>query len=212
MHVSQVGYENEYVPYIRLKGKWLNKAGFNIGDDIKVYVDTGKLYIINNDLEDIVEEEIFKKPSEFREDYEGYLVSLRLERNPEYEPIQLTSSKDFYNFLQPLQYRSREILVSVMLDGNMKVVGVYEASKGKTDAAAASPYEIVKAALMSNSRAIVLAHNHTTGDPTPSEYDILATKQWRRAAETLDIKLLDHIIIGHDRYVSLNDLGHRCLG
>jgi len=212
MHVSSLGYDNEYVPAIRIKGKWLYKAGFNIGDDIKVYVDTGKIYIVNNTLENIIEDNVFKIPSEFSEVYEGYLVSLRLERNSKYEPIQLTCSKDFYHFLRPMQHRSREILISVMLDGRMNVVGVYEVSKGRTDSASASPYEIIKAALLANSKSIVLAHNHTTGDPTPSDFDIMATTQWRRAAETLDIRLLDHIIIGHNRYVSLKDIGHRCLG
>ena len=111
LHVSKIGYENEYVPYIRLKGKWLEKSGFSIGEPIKVDVGKGKLTVVNEShddyrLEDIVAHAEMKHSSQYKRNYEGYLVSLRLVRNKKYEPVRLSNAKEVFRFLYPLHSES----------------------------------------------------------------------------------------------------------
>jgi len=229
MHVSSVFQQERNVPYIRLRGKWLEEAGFEISKPIKVIVDNGSLKITNNQkenpqslegmltkekssnsLEEIVNEScpLELKPSHFNKDYQGYTIGLKLVRNSTYEPLQLNSDKDVYYFLKSLQNESREVMLSTMLDAKNQVIGVYEVSKGSVISAAVSPREILKSALMSNSNSIILAHNHPSGDCEPSREDICLTEKIAQASDLVQIKLLDHIIIGYNSYCSLRDLGH----
>jgi DNA repair protein RadC len=76
------------------------------------------------------------------------------------------------------------------------------------------PREVFKAAISANAAAVVLAHNHPSGDPTPSEADIKVTRDLIRAGQLLKIDVLDHVIIGHATperqkdYASLRELGY----
>jgi len=228
MHVSRVSQHNAISPYIRLRGKWLEEAGFDIGASIKVGVEHGKLTITpdnrNNSrfeenqaaqksksLEDIIEKPSLpkkKKASMYGQDYRGYTVQLRLERDTNYEPIKLLSAKDVFHFLRPLQYKSREVMLSIMLDTYGQVLGVYEVGKGSMKGVGACPMEALKSALMANSPDIILAHNHPSGITEPSEYDINATKNLVMASKPMGITVLDHVIIGFNNYTSLKDLGY----
>jgi DNA repair protein RadC len=67
--------------------------------------------------------------------------------------------------------------------------------------------ELFRAAIKENAAAFIVAHNHPSGDPSPSPEDVNVTRQIRQAGQLLDIDLLDHIIIGHQRYVSLKERG-----
>ena len=68
------------------------------------------------------------------------------------------------------------------------------------DGASVYPREVVKTALQHNAAAVILAHNHPSGDPTPSAEDIKVTKQLIGAGEVMGIKVLDHIVLGHRKY------------
>ena len=67
--------------------------------------------------------------------------------------------------------------------------------------------EVFKPAVTRSSPAIVVVHNHPSGDPTPSAEDVRTTEQLVKAGEFLDIELLDHIVIGHSNFVSLKERG-----
>jgi DNA repair protein RadC len=67
--------------------------------------------------------------------------------------------------------------------------------------------EVFKQAIRLNSAAIILVHNHPSGDPTPSPDDVLVTRQVVEAGKLLDIEVLDHLVIGQGRYVSLRERG-----
>jgi RadC-like JAB domain len=84
----------------------------------------------------------------------------------------------------------------------------HEVSRGVLDASLVHPREIFKPAVLSNAAAIVIGHNHPSGDPTPSHDDLELTARLVKAGQLLGIEVLDHIIIGHDgRYCSLRELG-----
>ena len=80
-------------------------------------------------------------------------------------------------------------------------------SIGTQDTILVTPLLVFRAAVIANAAAVVLAHSHPSGDPTPSEADIKVTRDLIRAGQLLKIEVLDHVILGHDRYVSLREAG-----
>ncbi|HZR16615.1 MAG TPA: DNA repair protein RadC [Verrucomicrobiae bacterium] len=102
----------------------------------------------------------------------------------------------------------------VLLNTRRKLIRVENISQGTLDTILVHPREVFKPAIAANAAAIILAHNHPSGDPTPSEADIKVTRDLIRAGHLLKIDVLDHIILGRasqDRprdYVSLRELGY----
>jgi DNA repair protein RadC len=102
----------------------------------------------------------------------------------------------------------------VLLNTRRKLMGVHRISQGTLDTILVHPREVFRLAISGNASAIVLVHNHPSGDPTPSETDIKVTRDLIRAGQLLKIDVLDHVILGrrtNDRprdYVSLRELGY----
>jgi DNA repair protein RadC len=102
----------------------------------------------------------------------------------------------------------------VLLNTRRKLVRVERISQGTLDTLLVHPREVFKLAIAANAAALVLVHNHPSGDPTPSEADIKVTRDLIRAGQILKIEVLDHIILGrrtHERpkdYLSLRELGY----
>ncbi len=102
----------------------------------------------------------------------------------------------------------------IVLNTRRKLVRVDNISQGTLDTILVHPREVFKPAIAANAAAIVLVHNHPSGDPTPSEADIKVTRDLIRAGQLLKIDVLDHVILGRatqDRprdYVSLRELGY----
>jgi DNA repair protein RadC len=102
----------------------------------------------------------------------------------------------------------------VLLNTRRKLIRVERISQGTLDTILVHPREVFKLAIGANASAIVLVHNHPSGDPTPSEADIKVTRDLIRAGQILKIEVLDHIILGRRTqarpkdYVSLRELGY----
>jgi DNA repair protein RadC len=102
----------------------------------------------------------------------------------------------------------------VLLNTRRKLIRVERISQGTLDTILVHPREVFRAAITARASAIVLAHNHPSGDPTPSEADIKVTRDLIRAGQLLKIEVLDHIILGartEERqrdFVSLRELGY----
>jgi DNA repair protein RadC len=106
----------------------------------------------------------------------------------------------------------RESLRTVLLDTRYRLIAVREISKGTLNESLAHPREIFKPAITCSAYAIVVVHNHPSGDPRPSEADIRLTRKLAEAAHLLQISLLDHLIIGavrngHPGYFSFKEAG-----
>jgi DNA repair protein RadC len=102
----------------------------------------------------------------------------------------------------------------VLLNTRRKLIRVEQISQGILDTILIHPREVFKSAISANASAIVLAHNHPSGDPTPSEADVKATRDLIRAGQVLKIEVLDHIIMGRKSqerkqdYASLREMGY----
>jgi DNA repair protein RadC len=107
-----------------------------------------------------------------------------------------------------------ETLQVLLLNTRHKLIRVEEVSNGTLDTILVHPREVFKCAIAANAAAIVLAHNHPSGDPTPSEADIKVTRDLIRAGQLLKIEVIDHIVIGRATaerakdYASLRELGY----
>lgn len=97
-----------------------------------------------------------------------------------------------------LQHEDREHFVTLMLDAKNRVIGIHTVSIGTLSAALVSPREVFKAAILANAAAIILGHNHPSGDTTPSPEDIQVTETLKKAGALLEIEVLDHVIIGEN--------------
>ena len=112
-------------------------------------------------------------------------------------------------FADYLDGRDREHLVVLMLDSKLRLIGINTVSIGTIDSAMVSPRDVYKAAILCNAASIMLAHNHPSGDPTPSPADISVTRIIAESGKLLGIPLLDHIIIGsYGSFTSLVDKGY----
>ena len=100
-----------------------------------------------------------------------------------------------------------EVFALVLLSTRHQVIAYHEVSRGTLNSTAVHPREVFKAALLANAAALVLAHVHPSGDPTPSPDDLALTRRLVAAGRLLGIDVLDHIVVGHDRYVSFKTLG-----
>ena len=103
---------------------------------------------------------------------------------------------------------NREHFVILLLDTKNAVIGINTVSVGILNSAPIHPREVYKPAILANAANIILAHNHPSGDPTPSAEDRHVTEKLVQAGEILGITVLDHVIVGDGgRYASLKDRG-----
>ena len=107
---------------------------------------------------------------------------------------------DYY--MEEMRHRKQEYMKLLMLNSKSKLLGEKDISKGTVNASLVSPRELFIEALEKQAVAIILIHNHPSGDTTPSENDLLLTKRVQEAGRLIGIELLDHIIIGNNCYMS----------
>lgn len=117
-----------------------------------------------------------------------------------------TSPEQVADTFSFLKNETKEYFFSIHLDGKNRINCVDEVSVGSMNQSIVHPRELFKTALLSSAAAVILVHNHPTGDPTPSREDIEITRRLKEAGEILGVKLLDHIIIGSS-YLSFTERG-----
>lgn len=125
-------------------------------------------------------------------------------------PMPARSPREVYTLLAPLaEIELTEVFWVLHLDAKHHVMhgGPVAVSKGILQASLTSPREVFRGAILAGAAAVILAHNHPSGDPTPSADDRLVTEQLVAAGRLLDIPVHDHIVIGNGRYVSFAEAG-----
>ncbi|MGH7895986.1 MAG: RadC family protein [Candidatus Binatia bacterium] len=97
----------------------------------------------------------------------------------------------------------REVFLVLLLDGRNRFQGAVRVSEGTLTSALVHPREVFAPAIRAGAAAVILVHNHPSGDPTPSSEDAALTERLRQVGEVVGIRVLDHVVIGQGRYVSL---------
>ncbi len=119
--------------------------------------------------------------------------------------VSALNSKDL--FRQKLALREQEVFAALFLDNKHRVIAYEELFFGTIDSASVHPRIIVQRALQLNAAAVIVAHNHPSGEPQPSRADETITLRIKEALALVDVRLLDHLIVG-DRCLSLAECGY----
>jgi DNA repair protein RadC len=124
------------------------------------------------------------------------------------ERKRIVTSRDAFEYLYAsmadLHYEQFWVL---LLDQSNKVIGTVQVSDGGIAGTVADPKRIFKTAIERNAAAMILCHNHPSGQLKPSDADVRLTKKLFQSGEMLEIRVIDHLIIGHDQYFSFSDEG-----
>ena len=142
--------------------------------------------------------------------HQGFVVRTVLLRAKEFatakkQPPIITSSADIAKICKWLENTDQEHVCVVCLSGQNTLTAVHDTSAGGINSAFIEARQIARVALLVNSQAVVLVHNHPSGEVTPSEQDIKMTMKVRLSLQCFDIQLLDHIIIGAGKHYSFLD-------
>lgn len=123
------------------------------------------------------------------------------------KPI-INSPADIASLLiEEMRYLTQEEVRVVLLNTKNHVLKVHTSTIGTLNSSLITPREVFRAAIQNNANAIILVHNHPSGLPDPSKEDIEVTKRLIEVGKTVGIEVLDHVIIGDNRYVSLKEKG-----
>ncbi|PAV14134.1 DNA repair protein RadC [Methanosarcina spelaei] len=135
-------------------------------------------------------------------------LARRLETFVEEPKRKVCSPKDVYTLMYPkMREQKKEKFITLCLDTKNQILREEVISVGSLNASIVHPREVFKSALMESSASVIMVHNHPSGDPSPSREDIMVTEKMVEGGKLLGIDVLDHIIIGEGRYVSLKDEG-----
>ena len=135
-------------------------------------------------------------------------LARRLALEPRHERLAVRHPRDVAGLLMAdLRDLDREVFKVIMLDAKHRVLAIETLSVGDLTGTLVHPRELFKDAMRRSSAAVILVHNHPSGDPEPSPDDIDLTRRLVAGGRLLGIEVLDHIIIGDNRYVSLKERG-----
>lgn len=122
--------------------------------------------------------------------------------------VHIASPQQGADYLMPrLRYAAKEQFVAVMLNSKNKVIATEVISEGTLTGSLVHAREVFTPALLHHAAAVIVAHNHPSGDPQPSDEDRQVTRMLAEAGKTLGIPLLDHLIIGDGAYYSFQEYG-----
>lgn len=129
--------------------------------------------------------------------------------NHKWQPGQsLRSAEDvFRHFRDALEKEKRELFYVVLLNNKNKKIRDVKISEGSLTASLVHPREVYNPVIRESAAAVIFVHNHPSGDPAPSPEDIEITRRLKEVGDVMGVRVLDHVVIGHDRYFSFNDKG-----
>lgn len=122
--------------------------------------------------------------------------------------IALRSSNEVAELVMKKLYgEKREHVIIFLLNTKCLIESEYLVSIGELNSANIHPREVFSTAIRRSAAGIIIAHNHPSGDPTPSADDIMATKRLAEVGELVGIKLIDHVVVGNNKFISLKSEG-----
>jgi DNA repair protein RadC len=194
--------EAELLAIILEKGIRVNESSIDLANKLL------KKYNLNK-LSDLSLTELKKdvgeiKALKIKAMFEIFKTTMRVRRNGFSEPIE--TAKDVYNhFVDRLKDRKKEYFFALLLDSKNRIIKEELISVGTLNSSLVHPREVFKEAIKNSANAIILVHNHPSGDSEASEKDIEVNKKLMEAGNSIDIKILDHIIISNTGFFSIKN-------
>lgn len=132
----------------------------------------------------------------------------RIAARPVKKGVRIESDEDVAEFfMEELRYKKKEFFKALLLDSKGKVISSETVSVGELTSTLVHPREVFSQAVKKSAAAVIFVHNHPSGDPSPSSEDIATTERLVACGNILGIKVLDHIVIGDGRYISIKSTG-----
>lgn len=147
-----------------------------------------------NELQTVVEILCIKQVIREREEYRNFTIS-----SPDDAAEIITKE---------IADLDREVFMVLCLNTKNQIQAIHQCHIGSINASIAHPREIFKSAILNNSASLIVGHNHPSGDPTPSNEDIQVTRRLKEAGNLLGIELLDSLIVGPTKFISLKEKGY----
>lgn len=141
---------------------------------------------------------------------EDGLCELVKEKAVNYQAEEFHTFKSIYRMLCDVfqhDKQSEEFLYLLCFNMKTRLLGVFELSHGNLNTTVCSPREIFQKALLCNAAYIILAHNHPSGDATPSKEDVMACRRVKQASEIMEVPLKDNLVVGRGCYYSFMEAG-----
>lgn len=138
----------------------------------------------------------------------GLEIGRRL-RQEKWGPGQpLRSAEEVYrHFRHDLEKQKHEIFYVVLLTNKNRKIRAVKISEGSLTASLVHPREVYNPVIRESAAAVIFVHNHPSGDPAPSPEDLEITRRLKEVGEVMGVRVLDHVVIGHERYFSFSDRG-----
>jgi DNA repair protein RadC len=137
----------------------------------------------------------------------GLEIGRRLGREKWEAGRALRSSEDVFRHFAELEKETREIFYVVLLNNKNRKIREVKISEGSLTASLVHPREVFNPVIRESAAAVIFVHNHPSGDPAPSPEDIEITRRLKQVGEVMGVRVLDHVVIGRDRYYSFSDRG-----
>jgi DNA repair protein RadC len=137
----------------------------------------------------------------------GLEIGRRLGREKWEAGRALRSSEDVFRHFAELEKEKREIFYVVLLNNKNRKIREVKISEGSLTASLVHPREVFNPVIRESAAAVIFVHNHPSGDPAPSPEDIEITRRLKQVGEVMGVRVLDHVVIGRDRYYSFSDRG-----
>ncbi len=135
-------------------------------------------------------------------------ITKRMAKEIQRDSLKLVTPQSVANYyMQDMRHLTRELVMLLMMDSKNKIIKDMIISEGTVNTSIMPTREVFVQAIKYEAVNIILLHNHPSGDPTPSAEDIRVTKKLSEAGNLIGISLMDHIIIGDNRYISLKEQG-----
>ena len=120
----------------------------------------------------------------------------------------LRSAEDVYqHFREQLGRQKRELFYVVLLNNKNRKIREVKISEGSLTASLVHPREVYNPVIRDSAAAVIFVHNHPSGDPAPSPEDVDITRRLKEVGDVMGVRVLDHVVIGHDRFFSFSDKG-----
>ncbi|MBI4525342.1 MAG: DNA repair protein RadC [Deltaproteobacteria bacterium] len=124
------------------------------------------------------------------------------------EGVPLRSPEDVFRHFRPqFETEKHEIFYVVLLNNKNRRIRDVKISEGSLTASLVHPREVYNPVIRDSAAAVVFVHNHPSGDPAPSQEDVEITRRLKEVGEIMGIRVLDHVVVGRDRYFSFSDRG-----
>ena len=132
-------------------------------------------------------------------------MRLALIKEPGARPLPINTPSDLEKFVEPLRHYSEEYFIAYHLTARNEICNYQVISHGSLSASLVHPREVFKGALIANSHAIIVAHNHPGGSLIPSKEDLETTETLIKAGDLIGVKVIDHIIVSSNGLYSLRE-------